>query len=135
MAGIVLIDSGPIVAVLNKRDVRHAWAARHFEDYEGFITCEAVLSEVFFLLRADSHATAKFCAILEEGVLTVRSLGQHLSAIAQLIRRYSNLPMSYADACLVRLAELDDTATVFTTDSDFRVYRKHGHQVIPLLSP
>lgn len=51
------------------------------------------------------------------------------------MRRYRDRPMSLADACLVRLAELHSGAKVFTLDSDFRIYRRHGNKTIPLLMP
>jgi predicted nucleic acid-binding protein len=52
-----------------------------------------------------------------------------------LMRRYRNRPMSLADACLVRLSEIHTTAEVFTLDSDFRIYRRHGNRVIPVRMP
>lgn len=52
-----------------------------------------------------------------------------------LMHRYRNRPMSLADACLVRLSEIHMTAEVFTLDSDFRFYRRHGNRVIPVLMP
>ena len=52
-----------------------------------------------------------------------------------LMRRYRNRPMSLADACLVRLSELHTSGEVFTLDSDFRIYRRHGNKVIPVLMP
>lgn len=51
------------------------------------------------------------------------------------MKKYADTPMSFADACLVRMAELDDDAVVVTLDSDFTVYRKNGDQPIPLVTP
>lgn len=56
-------------------------------------------------------------------------------ALWKLMRKYEDLPMSLADACLVRLAELNPGASVFTLDAHFRVYRKHGRQQIPVIMP
>ena len=56
-------------------------------------------------------------------------------ALRTLMRRYRNRPMSLADACLVRLSELHPGGRVFTLDSDFRIYRRHGNKVIPVLMP
>ena len=50
-------------------------------------------------------------------------------------KKYSNVPMSFADACLVRMSEVLPNPTVLTTDSDFHVYRRHGRQVIPCVTP
>jgi hypothetical protein len=63
------------------------------------------------------------------------SLENQLTEIVGLLRRYADTPMSLADACLVRMAELIDGAVVFTTDIDFRTYRKHGRQTIHLITP
>lgn len=133
MGATVLIDSGPIVAALSKRDARHAWAVGHFQSRESFDTCEAVISEAFFLLRHCLRAKESLCRILEAGVFRLRPMDRHMPSVAQLMRRYADRPMSFADACLVRLAELDECAVVFTTDNDFRIYRKNNRQIIPLV--
>ena len=63
------------------------------------------------------------------------SFDEEMAETLRLIRRYNDTPMSFADACLVRMAEKGDETVVFTTDSDFRAYRKNGRQVIPLIIP
>jgi predicted nucleic acid-binding protein len=100
------------------------------------ITCESVLSEAFFLLRRIDRSSKSILDLVDRGVLSIGfSLQQEISFVSSLIKSYSNVPMSLADACLVRMAELYREAKVFTLDSDFRVYRKNGRQVIPLLIP
>jgi len=59
----------------------------------------------------------------------------HQPDVWQLLRKYADQPMSLADACLVRMAELSGHCQVFTTDKDFLVYRRKGRHVIPLLAP
>jgi predicted nucleic acid-binding protein len=137
MARTVLIHSGCIVAALHQRDQHHAWARAHFESFVNpCLTCEAVLSESFFLLQCARQATDALCALLERKIVSVEySLRAELAATLRLLRRYANVPMSFADACLVRMAEVFDDVAVFTTDSDFEIYRKHGRQVIPLITP
>jgi len=49
--------------------------------------------------------------------------------------RYQSVPMSFADACLVRMSELWPKTPVFTLDSDFRIYRRNKRQSIPLIAP
>ena len=61
--------------------------------------------------------------------------GDDCPGILQLMDRYASVPMSFADACLVQMSEMWPECTVFTTDSDFRIYRRHRRQVIPLLIP
>ncbi len=55
--------------------------------------------------------------------------------LRSLMRRYRNRPMSLADACLVHLSEIHADGEVFTLDSDFRIYRRHGNRVIPVRMP
>ena len=137
MPKTVLIDSGPIVAALRQRDQHHAWARAHFEaGTEPFVTCEAVISESLFLLERARDGKEALCGLLERGVVTVGfSFAGQIAETLRLIRRYHDTPMSFADACLVRMAEQTDDAVVFITDSDFRTYRKNGRQVIPLIMP
>ncbi len=137
MGKSVLIDTGPLVAALRRRDAHHAWARAHFEAAtEPFATCEAVISESLFLLERARDGKEALCGLIERGIVVVRySFDDELTETLRLIRRYNDTPMSFADACLVRMAEKSDGAVVFTTDSDFRTYRKNGRQVIPLIIP
>ncbi|HEY3898602.1 MAG TPA: PIN domain-containing protein [Chthoniobacter sp.] len=133
----VLIDTGPLVAALRGRDVHHAWARAHFEAAtEPFATCEAVISESLFLLERARDGKEALCGLIERGIVVVRySFDEELAETLRLVRRYSDTPMSFADACLVRMAEKRGDTVVFTTDSDFRTYRRNGRQVIPLIIP
>lgn len=137
MAKSVLIDSGPLVAALRRRDQHHAWARAHFEAAsEPFLTCEAVVSESFFLLERARDGKEALSAVLERGLVVVEfSFALQRAETLRLIRRYNDTPMSFADACLVRMSEQNDGSVVFTTDSDFRTYRRNGRQVIPLVTP
>jgi len=137
MAKTVLIDSGALVAALRRRDQHHAWARSSFEALTTpCLTCEAVLSESFFLLERAKEGKDRLCALLERGIVVAGfEFAVHHAETLRLMRRYNDTPMSFADACLVRMAELHETATVFTTDTDFRTYRKNGRQAIPLLTP
>ena len=137
MAKSVLIDTGPLVAALRRRDTWHAWARAHFQAAtEPFATCEAVISESLFLLERARDGKKALCSLIERGVIAVRySFDEEMAETLRLIRRYHDTPMSFADACLVRMAEKHDETVVFTTDSDFRTYRKNGRQVIPLIIP
>ena len=137
MGRTVLIDSGCIVAALHKRDQHHAWARAHFEAFvEPCMTCEAALSESFFLLERTREGKQALCALLERKVILLRfSMEDEVTETLRLLRRYGDIPMSLADACLVRMAELIPDATVLTTDRDFAIYRKHGRQNISLITP
>ncbi len=63
------------------------------------------------------------------------SLGDEVTAVSRLLNRYQNVPMSLADACIVRMAELQANSVVFTLDSDFAIYRLSSRQRIPTLNP
>lgn len=100
------------------------------------LTCEAVLTEAAFLLKREGQEADPLFELLERGVirigLNVQEEGKDLRA---LMHRYRNRPMSLADACLVRLSEMHTDSEVFTLDSDFHIYRRHGNKVIPVLMP
>lgn len=133
----VIIDAGPLVAFLVKEEAHHHWAKEQFQKLPApFLTCEAALTEVFFLVRKLPHGPAKFFALVNSGLLTINfSMLAESSALEKLVQRYSNVPMSLTDACLVRLAKLNPDAVVLTLDRDFQIYRKDGRQPIPLLMP
>ena len=101
-----------------------------------FLTCEPVLAETAFLLSRYGVSSRSFFELLASGLLEVNfSVVAEHQALAKLSAKYKDLPMSLADACLVRMAEQHATATVFTLDTHFRVYRKNGRQAIPILTP
>ena len=138
MAGTkILLDSGPLVGYLSLTDAHHGWAVQVWEQlYDPLWTCEAVLSEVIFLLQSDGLPVQPLLELMERGVVKLHfDLASHQADIWRLLRKYADQPMSLADACLVRMAELADSCQVFTTDRDFLVYRRHGRQVIPMLAP
>ena len=133
----VLLDTGPLVAYLNRQDRHHRWAVACWSAlYDPLLTCEAVLSEAVFLLQSDGSDAEPLLRLVERGVIRLDfSIADHRADVSRLLRKYADQPMSLADACLVRMAELSDASQVFTTDKDFLVYRRRGRHVIPLLSP
>jgi uncharacterized protein len=138
MAGTrLLVDSGPLVGFLSETDQYHGWArALWGRLYEPLYTCEAVVSETLFLLQSDRVPIDSLPALFERGLVRLDfDVGAHQPDIWALLRRYADRPMSLADACLVRMAELQGACQVLTTDRDFLVYRRKGRGVIPLLAP
>jgi predicted nucleic acid-binding protein len=137
MAGPVLLDAGPLVACFLKRDEHYPWAAAQLQRLEGpLLTCDAVISEAFFLVGASVQATEQLCRFLERNVVICDfNLRNELPSVLELIRRYRDVPMSLADACFVRMAELHENGKVFTLDAHFRTYRKNRRQPIPLIAP
>jgi predicted nucleic acid-binding protein len=135
---VVLADTGPIVAFLNRRDRHHAWAVETLAELRPpLLTCEAVLSEAAYLVRGLPGGGERVVELVRRGVLEVAfDLQREATGVARLLRRYASLPMDLADACVVRLSELHSDSSVLTVDSEFRdVYRRNGRQVIPALLP
>ncbi len=132
----VIVDTGPLVAFLNRRDTYHRWAAAQWAQLQPpLLTCEAVLSEACFLLKGPAGGEAVM-ELLRRRVLAIAfRLDEEGEPVAVLLRRFSSLPMSLADACLVRMSERHARAVVLTLDSDFKIYRRHGRQVIPTIMP
>ena len=133
----VIIDTGPLVAFLVKDETHHQRVVEQFQWLPApFLTCEAVLTETFFLVRQLPHGTSKFFALITSGLLDIDfSIIAEGAVLEKLVQRYANVPMSLADACLVRLAKLHPQTVVFTLDHDFQIYRLDGRQPIPLLIP
>jgi len=133
----VLLDTGPLIAYLDRRDKFHEWSRDLWKDIEPpLLTCEAVISEACFLLSSIRDGVQGVFELLQRQILTVPfRLTDETVSTASLLKKYADLPMSVADACLVRMAEQYHGSTIFTVDSDFRIYRKQGRQVIPLISP
>ena len=108
----IILDTGPLVAFLHRDDHYHVWAREQLALLPPpFLTCEAVLIQTPFHLEDE------------------------IAAVDELLLRYANVPMSFADACLVRMSEIYDRSLVWTLDGDFNIYRKHRNQVIPTILP
>ena len=133
----VIVDAGPLVALLNRADAYHRWAMTQFAAIPApLATCEPVLTETFHLLRRIPDGSNRFFELLGRCLLTVDfSLLQEASAISNLVKRYRSIPMSLADACLVRMSEIIPDSVVLTLDADFRIYRKHRRQMVPTIMP
>ncbi len=137
MSSRILLDTGPLVALLNRRDNYHAWSRICFAEAAApLLTCEAVLSEACFLVRALPKGSQAVVDLLQHGVMAIPfRIEEEAKRIAKLLARYASVPMSLADACLVRMAEQHAQSVVMTLDGDFRIYRKHGRQVVPTIMP
>jgi predicted nucleic acid-binding protein len=135
MAGRTLLDAGFVVALLSRRDAHHQWAvAQTSRLAPPWGTCEAVLSEAFHLLGA--RGTPGLSALLRRrAVVVVFDFANDLEPVLKLMQKYADVPMSLADACLVRMTEMGPDPVILTTDADFRIYRRHGRQVIPCVMP
>jgi predicted nucleic acid-binding protein len=125
------------VALFNRRDAHHGWALARFREFgEPLVTAEAVLTEALHLLRRVPGGAEKLLTLWERGLIVSGfSVEAEKPAVVGLMRRYKQVPASFADACLIRLTEIHSGSKVWTLDADFNVYRRNGRQTIPLLSP
>lgn len=137
MSRALLLDTGPLVAYLNSHDERHEWACEVMKPAAlPLLTCEPVVTEACHLLRHVPGAGENVLEFLQSGAAQVGfRLPEHLSDVRLLMHKYRDVPMSIADACLVRMAETLPDATVITADRHFLIYRIHGRRVIPTIMP
>lgn len=137
MKGPVIVDTGPIVALLNRRDRHHPWASERFRQIVApAFTCEAVISECCFLLDNIHSGVDALMQLVARGVIVIDfSFQDEYLSIAKSLKKYRSVPMSFADACLVRMSEKISNTSVLTLDEDFRIYRKNGRAVIPTIMP
>ena len=133
----LLLDTGPLFAYLSKNDAQHAWAVTQFAAIQvQVLTCEAVLTETAYLISRRGGSVDALWSFLRRGMVRIAfCLEPEFESVAALMRRYVDVPMDLADACLVRMSELNRDCRVLTTDKDFKFYRRFGRQVIPLLCP
>lgn len=137
MAEVKLLDAGPLVALLDEDEQHHGWATNRMRGLTPpLMVCEAVLTETCFLLGSHALARRQIRLWIQSGFVRHVALDEAaiLRALA-LMERYASVPMSFADACLVALAESTPGARVFTLDQDFLIYRQHGDKPLTLLAP
>jgi predicted nucleic acid-binding protein len=128
-----IADTGFIVAFLNRRDIHHQWAVKVASEVdEPLITCEAVLAEAAFHLGSVTYVLE----LLETGLLKLdfemKSNQRRLNVLA---KRYQDRSPDLADLCLICISERFPQFPVITIDGDFRIYRRHQRETIPVLMP
>jgi uncharacterized protein len=135
MAVSVIVDASFLVTLLSRRETDHHWADAQARQYPPpWSTCEAAISETFHLLGAGG-ASALVELLRRGAILTTFRFAQTTNEVLALMQKYSDMPMSFGDACLVRMTELLTDPLLLTTDSDFRVYRRHSRQTVPCVMP
>jgi uncharacterized protein len=135
LAATVLVDTGFLAALFRRRDTHRAWALRQAAEVRRpWHCCEAVLTEALFLLGKPGLPV--LATLLQRRSLQVSlSFADHQEPVLELMNKYADVPMSLADACLVRMTEMLPEPIVLTTDADFRIYRRNGRQVVPCVLP
>lgn len=133
----VLVDTGPLVAIMSRTDEHHKICLETLYNLPGpMFSCWPVITEAAWLLRGEAGAVPQLLDSISEGLLEFLALQSAESAqIAKLMEQYKDLRPQLADAALVYLAERDDFDLIFTLDRrDFSVYqrgRKHAFRIIP----
>lgn len=137
MAEVVLLDAGPLVALADRHDAAHGWAVLQLRRLRDPLQCcGAVLAEAGFVLRHAPLALGRIRAEIEHGnIVPVPESPILWQRCFALMERYANVPMSFADACLVALAETMPGARIFTLDRDFLIYRQENGQPLALVAP
>ena len=132
-----LVDAGPLVSYFHRRDEHHEWATRQMAHLSPpLYTCEAVLSEAFHLLEDAPQGAQTLVAFLERGIVEVPfAYAEHTGRVHERMRTYADQPMSFADACLVCMAEGRRRPQVFTVDADFRIYRTSDGEPLDVFAP
>jgi predicted nucleic acid-binding protein len=133
----IIADTGPLVAYVQDNEEHSAWAKEMFDRLPPpFLTCEPVLTEACFLIERGGGDPDDLLDLVGRGLLRIEfALAREMPRLRALMKRYRNLPMSLADACLVRMTEQTPACRVVTIDGHFRVYRRHDRRSIPVLMP
>jgi predicted nucleic acid-binding protein len=132
-----IVDTGPLVAFFDRAEQYHRWVVECFEQLEApLLVCEPVLAETMYLLARFPNVQDALLELIENGALLIAfNIEEHIGALRKLLRKYKDTPMSLADACVVRMSELNDRHAVLTLDSDFLIYRRHGRTPLTLIMP
>ena len=132
-----IADTGPLVAFLDRAGRHHAWAAAQVREIEiPLLVCEPVLAEASFLLSGIPDARDALFALLENGALRLAfDTAEHVAEVRALLRKYQDRPMSYTDACIVRMTEVHARHSVFTLDGDLAIYRGQSGEPLELIVP
>jgi predicted nucleic acid-binding protein len=133
----ILVDTGFLVALYNRREPMHRRCVEIYKTLEGpFVTCEACITEAFHLLNHVSAAVDGILSSIEQGALEIPfRLGSHAPQVREVMSKYSDTPADFADACLIHLADELHTGDILTLDSDFAHYRWCRNRSFNLLIP
>jgi predicted nucleic acid-binding protein len=133
---LVLMDTGPWVALVDRSEERHKKCVEWLKDFKGnILSSEAVLTEVLYLLNFSPRAqSAAIDFVLNEAIMLVPSSLESLKRVKRLMDKYQDIPMDYADATLVSIAEdLSITHVVSFDAKDFGIYRISSKQPFVVL--
>jgi uncharacterized protein len=137
MTRATILDTGVLIAYLMPKDKFHTWAVSQLSQISTpVLTNEAVITEACFLAQRIHDGQETILKLIKQGHIIIPfNLSQEIEAIENLMKRYASVPMSLADACLVRMSEMYENSQILTLDSDFTIYRKQRNQAIPVIMP
>ena len=133
----IAVDAGPLIALFDQSDIDHQRSLEFFASWKGrgFVTT-AVIAETAHLLSFHTEAMLDFLRWLQKGAFDVEDVGGDLGRIVELMEKYRDVPMDFADATVVAACERLNVQHVATLDGDFTVYRFQRkmpfHNVFPL---
>ena len=132
-----IVDTGPLVAFFDRAERHHRWVIDRLEELEPpLLVCEPVLTEAAFLLAPHSRGQDALFSLLQNGALRLAfRIEEHVATLRKMLVKYSDTPISLADACIVRMAEIHERHSVLTLDSDFSIYRKYDRAPLTLIHP
>jgi predicted nucleic acid-binding protein len=118
-----IVDTGPLVAFFDRSERHHLWTAARIHELDApLLVCEPVLAEAMYLLAGFPKAQDALFSLLRNGAIAVAfRMGEHIGVLHRLLQKYQDTPMSLADACIVRMAEIHEDQSELTLDSDFTV--------------
>lgn len=131
-----IVDTGPLVGWINRRDQWHEWSVAVLQELQApLLTCEAVIAEAVWHLRASRSAVDQLYGMVESGAVgIVELLPDHMPHLRALSAKHES--MDFCDAAVVRLSEIHPRAVVITTDTEhFSIYRRFRDKPIPILRP
>ena len=132
-----IIDSGPLFALFAEKDRWHDWSRQSVAHLrEPLLTCESVVSETGFLIRRKAGDPQLVLNVIHDGLLEIGfDLSREVRELLVLMKRYQDVPISIADACLIRMTEVFSDCRLLTTDRNFSIHRRFARQAIPPLTP
>jgi len=132
-----IVDTGPLVAFFNRSERHHHWAVEQLDRRTGsLLVCEPVLTEAWHLLSRFPRTQEALLELVASSAIRVAfALDDNVQDIVKLVMKYRDTPMSLADACVVRMAEIHARAPVLTLDSDFLIYRRRDRSPLEVIHP
>jgi len=124
----ILIDSGPLIALFDASDKYHKKSVNFIKANKfPLITTIASVTETLHLLNFNRNAQIDFIEWIHRGAVEIQNIENcDFGRLKELTDKYRDLPMDFADSCLVYMAEKHNINTIATIDRDFTIYRIKG---------